>query len=83
MCLLESSSSIVNNWKFLARELRITETEIKVIESTYRENIRERAFQMMVKWKEKMGRSGTPRKFIQALRKQDLTASAGENLCNN
>lgn len=79
ICLLESSE-LLKKWKFIARELDITEAEIEFLENKYRDNIKEQAFQMMLKWKEKKGKRATRRVFVDALENQSLTTCAGQNL---
>ena len=71
------SEYICGNWKGIGRRLSMQETVIEVIDIDYNEHgEKEKAYQMLLKWKRRMGNSATVQQLGNVLKKIGRTDTA-------
>lgn len=64
--VLDIANKLEEDWKPLGRKLEIFESELNAIDADYKLE-KEKAFQMLSKWKNKNGRDATTEKLVHAL----------------
>ncbi|XP_013379573.1 titin homolog [Lingula anatina] len=62
------SNTVINEWKMLARELGVPESDISAIESDHGNSLKEQCYQSLLKWQEIKGHDATLRALIDVLR---------------
>ena len=76
-CALElKDTDAANAWKFIGRQLGLSEATITSIESKDRGNIKETFYQMMLSWRKTKGEQATCEALIEALEKENMRAIA-------
>ena len=68
----EISKHIGQTWKFLARELGFSQTDIDAIEYKDRRNLREQIYQMFYEWKKREGQNDTADGLLSAIKEAEL-----------
>ena len=62
------NAHVTADWKFLARQLGIPETDLQVIERDH-QGLRERCLQSLVRWRERAGTAATTDELLKYLRR--------------
>ena len=62
----EFSKHIGLEWKFLARSLRFSDTNIDALEYANQLNLKEQIYQFFRQWKQREGNNASPLKLIEA-----------------
>ena len=68
----EISKHIGLTWKFLARELGFSQTDIDAIEYKDVRNLKEQIYQMFYEWKKREGQNATADRLLSAIKKAEL-----------
>ena len=66
------------DWKFIGRRLGLSEGDIEAIDKNYSSDMKEKFYQMMVKWKSIKGKKATRERLIEVLKKEKLNQIAEE-----
>ena len=66
------------NWKFIGRQLGVSDGDVEAIDKNYSSDIKEKFYQMMVKWRSVKGEKATRERLIEALKKEKLNQIAEE-----
>ena len=70
--IIEISKHIGLTWKFLARELGFSQTDIDAIEYKDVRNLKEQIYQMFYEWKKQQGQNATAGRLLSAIKKAEL-----------
>ena len=71
------NSHVVNDWKFFARQLGVSEGDLQEIEETCG-SMRDRCYSSLVRWKEKTGGAANQKILIKKLRQCKFRHVAGK-----
>ena len=66
------------NWKFIGRQLGLSDGDVEAIDKNYSSDMKEKFYQMMVKWRSVKGEKATRERLIEALKKEKLNQIAEE-----
>ena len=65
---IAQSPHVVTDWKFLARQLEMKETELQQVDESFN-GIREKCYHSLIKWRELFGEEATPDVLVRTLKK--------------